>query len=420
MSNIRYVRLQELVFDSFLLDCPFEIEKGALLLDTESKKVLLQLRLNILDVKFSEISSITIGIAAFDDAGDEIPEIKPFTYTFRDVYLLGTKSFGDKTPIVLDPRVRKVKVGIVKVTYKDGHVWHYSGGQFTPPKQAPITILQPDLCAQLNRDIQSISQKERVIFIPQQLDDYWLCTCGRPNNNDASKCCRCSLSKKWVFENVNVVCIQKNLDRYKEKVRLENERVRLLEEENRKREEERVRLLEEERIRIKKRNRLILILGTIGLTIAISIAVFFVAILPSIKYSQASRFLTGKDYDTAIYIYASLGDYKNSKEMAKGANYQKAYDLLLSKQYDEAIAIYTNLGDYLNSKDMVLEANYQKANDLLANNQYDEAINLFKIIKDYQDSNNLIIEAYYQNAKDLLSKKRYDDALGIFTGLEYY
>ena len=104
VSSKRYVHIQELVFDSYVLDCPVEIEKGALLLDTESKEVLLQLWLNILDVNYSEISSITIGIAAFDDAGDEIPEIKPFTYTFRDVYLLGTKSFGDKDTYSFRPK----------------------------------------------------------------------------------------------------------------------------------------------------------------------------------------------------------------------------------------------------------------------------------------------------------------------------
>ena len=111
----------------------------------------------------------------------------------------------------------------MKVTYKDGHVWHYSGGQFTPPKQKPINSLQPDLFEQLNRDIQSISPKERerIVFVPQQLDNYWLCTCGRPNNNDAGECCRCGIEKNWVFENINEEHIQKNLDSYKEKVRLE-------------------------------------------------------------------------------------------------------------------------------------------------------------------------------------------------------
>ena len=48
MSNNRYVRLQDLIFDSYVFDSPVEIEKGALLLDSETKAVLLQLRLNIL------------------------------------------------------------------------------------------------------------------------------------------------------------------------------------------------------------------------------------------------------------------------------------------------------------------------------------------------------------------------------------
>lgn len=291
MTNSRYVRLRELAFDSFVLDCPVEIEKGALLLDTQNKGVLLQLRLNILEAKCSEISSVTIKIECFDDANVEIPEIKPFDYIFRDINLLSSKHFGDKTPISLNPNVRKVNVGLNKVTFVDGHKWEYPDEELIRPKQQPITSLRSDLLDHLKREINILPQnsRERFIYLPRQLEKYWLCTCGRPNKNDAMECCRCGKPKKWVFENMKEENIQKNLDIYKEKVRLEQERVRIEKEQvrildkekARQKEEERVQQVEERQIRTKKWILLLLLIMTIG----VYIVLFFVlVILPKIKF----------------------------------------------------------------------------------------------------------------------------------------
>ncbi len=232
-SNNRYVRLQELLFDYYILDCPIEIEKGVLLLDIQTKKVLLQLWCNILNNDNAKISSVTVGIKCFDDAGDEIPNIRPYEETFRDVFLFGTKSFGESSPFVLDPRVRKVMVGITKVTYTDSNVWCYSGGLIKPPKQIPLNTLKSELFEQLERDILalSIEKRERIRYIPQQLEQYWLCTCGRPNKNDAAECSRCGTEKKWIFVNIDEEHIQHNLNSYNEEtLQREKERARLEEE----------------------------------------------------------------------------------------------------------------------------------------------------------------------------------------------
>ena len=71
MSNSNYLRLQELVIGTFNLDAPVEIEKGALLLESTTKMVLLQLRLNVIE-NINEISSTSLNIYGFTDAGEPI------------------------------------------------------------------------------------------------------------------------------------------------------------------------------------------------------------------------------------------------------------------------------------------------------------------------------------------------------------
>lgn len=389
MSDNRYVRLQDLVFDSFEFDCPVEIEKGALLLDYNTKAILLQLRLNILDINDSQISSVTLKIECRDDAGDEIPEIKPFNDTFRDVNLLGTKSFGDRAPIVLDPRVRRVKVGIEKVTFIDGNVWRSTGEILNIPKQQTIDTLRTDFLEQLYRDIKSLSpeSRERIIFIPQPLDEYWLCSCGRPNKNSIVECCRCGITKNWVFENLSEENIQKNLDSYKETVRL-------LEED---------KLVRSTKRKIQRR-RVSLILTGIGV---ISILLFYV-VLPFIKYSQASNSLSTKEYDNAISLFENLGEYKNAKELLNEANYQKANDLLANNLYVESIEIFTALQEYKDSENYLMEANYLLATQYVKEENFSKAVWLFENLGDYKDS------------KELLEQSKYPIALAYYKNGGFY
>ena len=410
MKDNRYFRLQEVQFDTFILDYPVEIEKGALLLDKQTKAVLLQLRLNILDNNKSVISSVKLNIDVFDDAGEEIPDLIKYNDTFRDINLLGTNSFGEKTPIVLDARVRKVTVRLDRVILLDGRVWHYSGEEFQPPNQQPINTLRTDLIEQVNRDILLLPLINRkwIVNLPQQLDTYWLCTCGRPNKNDIVECCRCGISKIWLFENITDINIQKHLGKH-------IERIRVIEDERKIEEERRVRALEEKRIRANKLKRNAFLVFTI---VALFTVVLYLFVLPYIKYSQASNSLAQKEYENAIAQFQSLGDYRNSNEMANEANYQKATDLLANKKFDEAKTIFTSLGNFRNSKEMLNDANYFVASDLFANNKFDEAIAIFNNLGDFRNSNEIVQnEANYQAASDLLANKKYDEAITIFASL---
>jgi len=401
MTENRYLRIQELIFDSFLFNSPVEIEKGALLLDNKTKSIILQLRLNILGKDFPEISSVSIKIIGLDDAGEEIQGFNPFNYTYRDVYLLSSRTFGDRIPIILDSKVRQVKVELEKVIFKDGYVWMKSGQEFTPPEQQAIKMLNPDILEQLNRDTLDMSaeSKEQIKYLPQQLDNYWLCTCGRPNLNSVEQCNRCEKDKKWVFETVSEAGIKKNLENH-----LENAR----------------RLEEEKRIRDdlhKKRTKKVTFIS-IGLGLLLFL--FFYVLLPFVKYSQASNYLSKNDYDKAILLYEELGDYQNSLQMVSEAKYQKANDLLSRKQFDNSIKLFKILNDYKNSNEMIYEATFQKATDLLLKEEYDEAKKLFIGLANYKNSIEMVNETDYLKANELVINKNYDQAINLFTDIGDY
>lgn len=422
MDIERYIRLQTLEINTYILDAPVEIDKGALLLDTKTKTVILQLRFNILD-HVNKISSVKISIKSKDDEGNYIEGFNPFKYSYSNVDLMNNKSFGDKIPIVLDPSIRKVDVEIEKVVLKNGNVWQNSGAEITPPKQAGLFRLPRELFQQFERDIDGqilVDDKKGFIYIPQEFEEYWLCTCGRPNTNNALKCCKCGNIKKIVFEITNEENLKKNLETHLELIRQREEKQKRIEEEKRKIEEEKRRIEEDRRILLAKRNKKIWTIRIILLLIGVVLYLSIFHLYPYLKYIRASNLLTNKDYESAILQFQDLGDYKNSKQMINEVNYQKAIDLVYSQKYDDSIAIFTNLGDYKDSKEFITATKFQKAVDLLAQKKYDDSIAIFSSLGNDEKYTEYIKEAKYQKAQDFLSSSKYDETIQTLLDLADY
>lgn len=423
--DVKYYKLQDLVIETFDLDAPVEIEKGVLYLDTTSRDVLLQLKLNVLGVDTRLLSSVSLLIDCMDDAGEIITDISPFTFTFRDIFLNKSKTFGEDNPILIDRRIRRVKVGIQRVVFTDSTTWTPTGNQFTPPKQELINSLTPELVEQFHRDIRHLSPhaKESYKFIPKQLDTYWLCTCRRPNKSNVETCLRCGLSKNKVFC-VSEDIVQANLVKYKEQIRQEQEKARIASEQARlealekaqKEEEHKANLREQEKARSKRRTTLLVMSSLVGLLIA----VFLFAILPAIKYSQASTYLANKNYNYAIYVFDSLGNYKNSKEMVSEANYQKAIDFLTNKNFDDAIKTFSYIEVYRDSSTKEMEAIYQAAEAYFQEKKFPEAISLFSQLGDFNDSIDRLQHSQWLLANQYLIDENFAQAIEILETLDDY
>lgn len=407
MSTSNYIRLQELVIDTFNLDAPVEIEKGALLLEATSKTVLLQLRLNALD-NVNEISSTSVNIYGFTDSGEPVEGFSPFTYTFSDIYLQRMKAFGDRTPIIVDPRIRKVKVEIDKVVFRRGNVWRNPEEYFTPPTQKHMSSIKAGLLPQFGRETWRLSETEKHNFkyIPQQFDEYWLCTCGRPNRKEYEICSRCGLHREKIFQVTDENYLRSNLQKFNEETRIV--------------EEKRLRAEAESKALAAKRKRQLTVVLMALFAIGSLLSLFFYVIQPAIKYNQAKALLSIKDFDDAISAFTLLEDYKDSSEMVKESTYQKAVDFLANKKFDNSISIFSSLGEYKDSADLIKESNYQKAVDYLTNEKFDEAISIFSSLSDYEDSAEMVKESNYQKAVSLLNAGEFDNSISSFTNLGDY
>jgi len=410
MSNSKYYRLQELVIDTFNLDAPVEIDKGALLLESTSKTVLLQLRLNVLD-KFEEISSVSLDVYGITDAGEEVEGFSPFNYTYSDIYLQGSQSFGDRTPIILDPRIRKVKVEINKVVFRQGDVWRDPDGYFTPTTQKSISSIDAQLLPQIKRETKNFPEKSisRISNIPLQCEKYWLCTCGRPNSDKTAECHRCGLTKSLAFTLTENYLQQANDEYQKEQRLIELEVAKNAAEKEAKE-------AEKKKIRTKIIQKSILFIG--GLIAIILLTIFVV--LPALKYSKASNLLDDGLFNEAIYLFESLGDYRNSGEMLLEANYRKANHLLENGNFEEAVSIFSNIETYKESATLIKEARFQEASLLLSKKEFSEAKSIFLSLGDYKNSSDMIKEVVYQKAIDLFNEEEYSSAMTFFLDTSGY
>lgn len=386
----KYYKLQDIVIDTFDLDAPLEIEKGVLLLDRNSRNIFLQLKINVLNVDLDQLSSVSLQIDCLDDAMEIITDISPYIFAFRDIFLIKSKTFGEDSPIQLDQRVRRVRVGIDKVVYTDTSTWKPTAQGFTRSKQELINSLKPELVEQLQRDIRFLApaKKERYVFIPKQLEDYWLCTCGKPNKNDDIVCSRCRLSKKDVFL-ISSDSLQKNLDAHEQNILIEEEKARIQIEQAKNRENEKIRLQDEEKAKTREVERA----RSKRLTIVFSLIVFFTivsfiyTILPSTRYTRATNYLANNDFEKAESIFEALGDYKNSKEMVTETYYQKGlWSLNDSGQFEESISIFKTLGDYKNSLELVKESKYKYGEQQYLEGNFEAAQIILNEFPDYKES----------------------------------
>lgn len=169
----------------------------------------------------------------------------------------------------------------------------------------------------------------------------------------------------------------------------------------------------------KKNGRIVYILVALVCAVLLTLVGIFI-LRPFILYNQATTLLEQGQYDEAITVFESLGEYKDSATMVMEASYQKGEYLLDSGLFDEAIEVFTNLEDYKQSMEMVKEASYQKANDFLSKGEYEEAKDLFTSLADYKDSEILLMESKYLLANRFAEEEEFYTASGIYQELGDY
>lgn len=455
----RYQRLFSLPKNIYAPGAPVMIAAGALLKDTQTGRVLAQLKLQCVSKK--SIKAVKVLVSPLDTVNK--PLGGDVLHEYLDLYIRRDEEFGQKSPIFFaNPSTRAFSVLVTDVAFVDNSVWTAAGMPW-------VSLPNPEAISdtELSRQFQ-LHFGEQAHYKPVQGHGYWLCSCGALNGEEETTCHICGNQLSELLS-----CDWKALKAEAEQ-RMAKERA--------------AREAEAIAAEIKaKKNKKILSIIALAAAFCLCVTLLITKILiPNSHYNEAKALLNAGQYDQAIAIFEALGSHKDSalqveaaltakKEAANAAAYDAAEALLAAGDYDKAmdsfrllgdyrdsalkvseaadalqkkknaesydraegllsegdyegaITIFLGLGDYRDSSERAAAAaetsralNYKKATQLLIEGDYDLAIELFNALGTYSDSRQMVIEANYLKALSLMDTEQYKDAASIFYSLGDY
>jgi tetratricopeptide (TPR) repeat protein len=131
----------------------------------------------------------------------------------------------------------------------------------------------------------------------------------------------------------------------------------------------------------------------------------------SSKYNEAINLFDSGNYQSALVIFESLGDYKSSKSFAQRCNYNMAVQLFEQKRYNEALGIFEKIKDFEDSSEYIAECHYNVAIMAFNNGDYSTAQLLLKELGTYKDSESYLVEIGY--------KTTYNSAVSLFNNGDF-
>lgn len=196
MAN-RFERMYELPGNLYVNGSPIIISAAALLKDTETGNVLVQLKLH--SVSDKGIKALKISISAFDISGKPLPGVED--YQFLDLNIFNGQYFGSQKAIIMPEAVTRVfSISAFTVVFEDLSTWVWDKSVALEPisKQQPLfNVLQSeDLVVQYQ-----LTTSEHAKFKPAEFDSLWLCSCGEANSG--TTCTSCRVPKSVIFSALN-------------------------------------------------------------------------------------------------------------------------------------------------------------------------------------------------------------------------
>ncbi len=223
MENERFSLIEVFDNDMWVPKSPVEVLQGALIMDSLVGQHCLQL--SLLSSTDKRISSVYLDIFCYDDQGEPIFE-EPVSVIYKELRNSKGIAFGeDETHYLRSGRVASVKCFVTRVVYGDGKVWR--------SQEEPVQISAHDF-DELGDELKAIfneilknsfysSIDTEYKFLPRQDEHFWVCTCGRANENESSSCQRCSMNRTWIMQNLNIMHLRHILDERVNKARREAE-----------------------------------------------------------------------------------------------------------------------------------------------------------------------------------------------------
>lgn len=343
----RFEKLFVLPENLYIEGSPVLICAGALLKDTVTGRMLVQLKLK--NIGTGIIIAVKVKIRAYEPNGEEVDGIEEYQYL--DLNVNHAEEFAQKTPIYLpNNSTRRFEVGIIEVVQSGSDTWASDYVTWTPlVEQKPISALHDkELAKQYSIEVGGeMDSKFNPDYIPDEPLDLFRCTCGGINPKTSEVCLYCGRKKEDVFKALDHDLLKQKID-----IRLEEEKQK---------EQKRLEYEKKEKLKkakIKRFKRLTILTGIILVLTSILIALF-TFIIPNIKYSIAADLYRKGKYDEAFNVYSEIVDYKDAKEKRDKSAYKNASILLKNGEYKKAKEIFrvidTMDSDIINRKILICD-----------------------------------------------------------------
>ena len=221
---------------------PVIIQSAHLYCSSDREKYYLRCKFKSLSDKV--ISALMVDVYCFDVWGNELP-------TIRDAQVLDLSPKRDevfgytrKIPMA-DANTRTVNVKLKRIRFADGTIEECSGEETKLPEVVSLSehFSSLELAQQYNYETSKKSS-----FVPMQIGEFWMCSCGKINANTENVCANCGCTKQIIFD-----ALDENLLAERHSAYIENKRI---EEEKLKQEQERKRRIEQQRQEELERQRL--------------------------------------------------------------------------------------------------------------------------------------------------------------------
>lgn len=387
----RYARLFILPENLYAAGAPVVIAAGALLKDTQTDRVLAQLKLRNIGDK--PIKAVTVKVVPLDTVGKPLGEA--VDYQYLDLNEARDTNFGAKVPIVLpDAATRAFSASVDEVIFADNSLWTAAGAPWEPlsvPVPLETALEDSELAKQYRIEYGADSK-----YSYQTEKDLWRCVCGALNHQEEAQCHRCRKEAAALaaldIEGLKERCQERLADEAQKAAEAKAAAA----------------------LKMKKAKKLAMIIVPIAIVIVAAGALISSHMEKSAAYDDAAALLEEGEYNDAIAAFEALGGFKDSADRVSQAKYDKAQTLVfyaktggrkglsmilsdgeavaddadLSKMYyEEAIAIFEELDGYQDSAEQAETIqNYLHAVELVNNGDYEAAADIFAALGDFGDS----------------------------------
>ena len=415
----RYKRLYALPENLYTSGSPILIQAVALLKDTQTGKILAQLKLK--NLFHSTLVACKVSIRAFTPSGEEVKGVE--NYSYLDLNVVRGQSFGAQVPIYLpDGTTRKISVFVTEAVYEDGGVWRQEKKEWRPvPQQKRLAdhFTEVELRKQY-----AIEVGGNCDFVPETVEGLFLCACGAANLAGDETCWQCGRKAADLLSALDLKALTSKMDaRLKAKEQKRIEETRKIEEQRLEQE----RRAEEKRIaniQFQKKLKRWLALGIGVATLCTVVGLLMTkVIIPNKKYNDAVALEKAGNYQEAIAAFEAMGDYKDSPEKILECKYAEAEAKLEAGDFPAARAGFNSIGGYSDALERINDVRYAEGEHFIETKEYGQALKIFTELGDYKESKERLIatkKGIYQLADELEQAGNYIQARDEFEKIEGY